>query len=307
MYTFKPVTKRIDKMHRLIRDRVIQTDAERAMITTEFVKKNEHMVPFLRRPMLIKEICEKMTIRVEDFELIVGNTSKNFCGAGIQPDWTGTGWIPEAIESGRWTLREDGLYHNPDDEGLPMSMAPEDYEALISVRDFWKGRTYSDVAATWQPLGYEELCRVNVSATRKGMPLLNIPSGHLTAGFKKIIDRGYGSIRKEAREWLDAHVNNLMGEDAEKAMFYTAAEIACDAASIYVRRYGEKCLEKAEETTDEKRCTELKSMGESLLWISENPCRTFWEACQQAILYQHLLKMSNLGDAGSFGRFDQYT
>ena len=79
MYTFKPVTKRIDKIHRLIRDRVIQTDAERAMITTEFVKNNEHMVPFLRRPMILKTICEKMTIRVEDFELIVGNTSRNFC------------------------------------------------------------------------------------------------------------------------------------------------------------------------------------------------------------------------------------
>ena len=41
MYAFKPVTARINKMHMLIRDRVIQTDAERAMITTEFVKENE--------------------------------------------------------------------------------------------------------------------------------------------------------------------------------------------------------------------------------------------------------------------------
>lgn len=307
MYEFRPVTERIEKMHRLIRDRVIQTDAERAMITTAFVKENEHMAPFIRRPMILKAICEQMTIRVEDYELIVGNTSKNFCGAGIQPDWTGVGWIPDAIQSGKWTLREDGLYHNPDEEGLPMSMAPEDYEDLLSIRNFWKGRTYNDVAVTWQPAGYEELCRMNVSATRSNMPLLTIPSGHLTAGFKKIIRRGYGSIRREAQDWLDSHVNDLMGEDAEKAMFYSSAVIACDAASIYVRRYGEKCLEKAEGCSDDKRRAELKSMGESLLWISENPCRTFWEACQQAILYQHLLKMSNLGDAGSFGRFDQYT
>lgn len=82
---------------------------------------------------------------------------------------------------------------------------------------------------------------------RPGMPLLQIPSGHLTAGFKKILNKGYGAIRREAQEWLDVHVNNLMGEDAEKVQFYSAVVIVCDAASIYVRRYGEKCLEMAAE------------------------------------------------------------
>ena len=307
MYDFKPVSPRIQEMHDKIRNRVIQHDAERAMITTRFYQKNETMVPFMKRPMLLKAVCEEMTIRVEDFERIAGNTSRNFCGAGMQPDWSGVGWIPDAIRSGRWTLWEDGLYHNPKEEGLPMCMAPEDYEQLVSIEDYWKTRKFSDVAGSWIPDGYEELCRVNVSASRKGTPILNIPSGHLTPGFKKIIEKGYGAIKKEAQSWLDAHVNDLMGDDAEKVRFYAAVTVVCDAASIYVRRYGEKCLEKAAGTGDEKRKKELESMGSSLLFISENPCRTFWEACQQAILYQHLLKMSNLGDIGSFGRFDQYT
>lgn len=85
------------------------------------------------------------------------------------------------------------------------------------------------------------------------MPLLQIPSGHLTAGFKKILNKGYGAIRREAQEWLDVHVNNLMGEDAEKVQFYSAVVIVCDAASIYVRRYGEKCLEMAGACADPER------------------------------------------------------
>ena len=38
---------------------------------------------------------------------------------------------------------------------------------------------------------------------------------------KKIINKGYGAIRKEAQDWLKEHTNNLMGDDAEKCMFYS--------------------------------------------------------------------------------------
>ena len=307
MYTFGPVSERMQHMHQLIRDRVIQSDSETAMITTRCFQENENLIPCLRRPTVLKAICEQMTVRVEDFEMIVGNSSKNFCGAGYAPDWGGTGAIPSLIESGVWTLREDGLYRNPDDDELRMSMAPEDLEDLISIGQYWRGRTYSDIAAAWQPNGYEELCRMQVSATVKGAPLVMMPSGHLTPGFKKIITVGYGAIRTQAQDWLDSHVNSLMGEDVTRSLFYTGVVISCDAATTLLKRYGEKCLEKAGSCTDEKRKAELESMADSLNWISENPCRTFREACQAAITYQYILRLSSIGDVGSFGRFDQYT
>ena len=62
MYQFKPVSERMQKMQRKIRDRIIQNDAERALITTEVVKKNEHLVPMILRPLILKTVCEKMTI-----------------------------------------------------------------------------------------------------------------------------------------------------------------------------------------------------------------------------------------------------
>lgn len=307
MYQFKPVSERMQKMQRKIRDRIIQNDAERALITTEVVKKNEHLVPMILRPLILKTVCEKMTIRVEEYEMLVGNSAKNFCGAGLEPDWVGIGWIPEEIKAGRWTLKEDGLYHNPEDQELRLSMSPEDYQALLSIEEFWQNRTYDDLIQPWQPPGYEELARVECTPARLGKPFFRTASGHLTAGFPKIIKEGYGSIRRQAQEWLDSHTNNLMGDDAEKCMFYQGVVLSCDAASIYARRYSEKCRELAGGCTDKKRKEELISMADSLEWISENPCRTFREACQQAILYQYLLKMSHLSDSGSYGRFDQYT
>jgi formate C-acetyltransferase len=98
-----------------------------------------------------------------------------------------------------------------------------------------------------------------------------------------------------------------MGDDAQKVLFYTAIVMSCDAASTLLKRYGAKCLEKAAVCADAKRKAELESMADSLTWISENPCRSFREACQTAITYQYLLRLAFIGDIGSFGRVDQYT
>jgi formate C-acetyltransferase len=294
-------------MRELIRDRVIQTDAEMAVIITDCFKRNENLIPTLKRPRALLDVCEKMTVRVEDFEMLVGNTSKNFCGAGSNPDWGGADTIPWLVDSGSWTLRDDGLYHNPDEEELRMSVAPEDVAAFREIAPYWQGKTYNDVAAAWQPQGYEELAGMNVSATKVGAPLLMMPSGHLTPGFPKIINRGYADIRREAQAWLDGHINNLMGDDAQKVMFYTAVVTSCDAATILLKRYSAKCLEKAGECGDEARRAELLSMADSLAHISENPCRSFREACQAALMYQYLLRLAFIGDIGSFGRVDQYT
>jgi len=162
MYKFRPATDRITHMRQLIRDRVIRTDAERALITTESYKRNEHVVPIIKRPLATYDVCSQMTVRVEDFEIIVGNKAKNFLGSCMNPEWGGSGWIPDEVEKGVWTLRDDGLYHNPDGEELRLTIAPEDVEALLAIRDYWKGRTITATANAWQPDGYEEFSRLNV-------------------------------------------------------------------------------------------------------------------------------------------------
>ena len=307
MYEFRPVSDRIRKMQGLIRDRVILVDAEKALITTDAHRKNEHVIPMIRRPRIIKEVCEKMTLRVEDFELIVGNKARQFLGACVDSEWEGCGWIPGAVDSGQWTLRDDGLYHNPDTEEVRLAIAPEDLAALRAIAEYWQTRVITTTANAWQPEGYDELCRLGCTANAPGAPLMMMTAGHLTPGFAKILNVGYGAIRQEARNWLDAHVNNLMGDDADKAIFYTGVTIVCDAVSTLIRRYGDLCLEKAKSELRPERAAELKGMGDSLYWIAENPVRTYWEACQAAVLYQLFLSLESRYPAASFGRFDQYT
>ena len=52
---------------------------------------------------------------------------------------------------------------------------------------------------------------------------------------------------------MDAHRNDLMGEDVNRYMFYKAATIICDAAAILIKRYGQACFDKAEVCWDEGR------------------------------------------------------
>ena len=56
MYEFGPVTDRVKRIHERVRNRVIQIDAERALIITDAYKKYETMLPILKRPLATKEV-----------------------------------------------------------------------------------------------------------------------------------------------------------------------------------------------------------------------------------------------------------
>ncbi|MBN2041997.1 MAG: hypothetical protein JW864_18320 [Spirochaetes bacterium] len=307
MYEFRPATDRIKYMRELIRNRVLRCDAERAVILTEAHKKYENIVPIIKRPLCLYEICSKMSLIVEDFEVIIGNKGPNYFSSPSYPEWM-PDWIIEPISKGEWALKEDGLYHNPEGEPVKQTISPDDFEALASVAEYWSIRRVGAVADAWQPDCFEELKKLNVSSYADGgMGLAFLPAGHLVAGYKKILNVGYAAIRQQAQDWIDEHRGNLMGGDMEKYMFYKSAVITCDAAMLLVKRYSQECFDKAEQTTDEKRKTELKQMGESLMWLSENPARTFREAVQGTMMYQVFINLDALIPSPALGRFDQYT
>ncbi|MBR4691947.1 MAG: hypothetical protein IKP17_04225 [Oscillospiraceae bacterium] len=307
MYQFRPVSDRMKVMHERVRERVFHVDAERSLIVTRASQKYESVVPCIKNALIFKAMCEEQTTRVEDHEILVANHTRYFCGTRLDPRWGDGIMYLNFVEDGTWTLGEDGLYHNPPSDELRLVMSPEDLEGLRSVRDYWKGRTIEDMAQAWQPEGYDELNRLGVRSFGENMPIAMMPAGHSTPGYKKLLSTGYAALKQQARDWMDAHRNDLMGEDVEKYMFYKSAEIVCEGAITLLKRYGQTCYEAAEACADPARQAELRKMGDNLLWISENPAQTFWQACQATLLYEMMIAMSGLTDIGSFGRFDQYT
>ncbi len=306
MYEFAPVTERIMRMRDRIRNRIVQIDEERVQITTDCYKENGNLPPVLLSPTVTKAICEKMTLRVEDEEIFVGNKAKNFCGTGVNASWSGVGWVMREIP--KWELREDGLYHNAPGEMLHMTCHPDDLKIAQELAPFWKGRTIGAHAQAWKPDSWHELARLHISDYMDDeRSLVGIALGHLTPGFPKIINTGYGAIKKQAQDWIDEHWNALMGEDVNKYVFYKGVIIACEGASALARRYGALCAEKAAACKDPDRKAELEMMSSSLEWLSENPARTFWEALQGTLLYMLFLSVDAAYPALAYGRFDQYT
>jgi formate C-acetyltransferase len=307
MYKFRPVTERMKLMHERTRERIYHVDSERSLIVTEASKKYENVVPTIKNAQIFKAMCEKQTTRVEDHEILVANNTKYFCGTVINPRWGGGEMYTGLVESGVWKMGEDGLYHNPDTDELRIVMSPEDMEELKSVSEYWRGKTVNSLVDAWQPEGYDELNRLGVRSFGENMPIIMMPTGHSTPGYKKILSTGYAAIRAEARKWMDAHRNNLMGDDMNKYLFYNSVEIVCEGATTLLKRYGQTCYDKAKECTDAARKAELTKMGDNLTWISENPVQTYWQACQATLLYEMMISMAGMSDIGSFGRFDQYT
>lgn len=308
LYEFYPVSERIEKMNKRYRDVTIRTDAERAMIVTELYRKNPAVVPEILRATTAHEVCEKMTLLVEEDERIVGNRATTFCGNGCYPEWGGHHrWILEAVKDGTWKMGEDGLYHSGPENLLHLTISPDDVEKLESINEFWDaGRTVGATGRAWQPACYEELYNTCTTNYREGgVPIGLLPYGHLVPRFERILNEGYGKIKEFCSNWINEHEGCLMGDDMPKYIFYRAAWLAADAGSVLCRRYSELCREKAETAADGRR-EELLKMSESLAHIAENPARGYLEACQAVIIYLILVRAEAYIPGLALGRFDQY-
>jgi formate C-acetyltransferase len=183
-----------------------------------------------------------------------GKQGEHFLGSTFVPEWTGIQtdiYSNDPSQPGAWLLGEDGLYHNPEEDIVKMTISPEDVEKLKGVADYWNERTYTRIADAWQPDGYDELCRLNVSKNVTGAPLIMMQSGHLSPGYKKLINLGIGAIKRQAQAWIDENNGDLMGDKTKKYLFYKSAVITCDALTILIKRYGEECYRKAETCKDE--------------------------------------------------------
>lgn len=303
---YKAVTPRIEHMRNLIRNRVIRIDSERVEIVTASYKKTKNMPPAIRRAQATYDIAANMTCRVEDFEVIFGNIGQNFLGTGFWPENDGYEWLFNEIDVQKtWTFDEETRLWTKQGAGEQQIVSEETLQVFRDARDFWKDECITAKVNTYQPEWAEEIV-YQCGAVMMGPPFAGVcTEGHLIAGYKKILEVGYAAIRKQAQDWLDDHVGFLMGDDPQKYLFYKSATLACDAATTMIQRYSKACSEKAAATEDPVRKAELEKMADSLMWISENPARTFWEAVQGTIMYHLLIILEARHPALGLGRIDQ--
>jgi formate C-acetyltransferase len=261
MYRFRPVTERMKVMHERTRERIFQVDSERATIITEANKKYENVVPTIRNALIFKAMCEEMTPRVEDHEILVANNTKYFCGTRLDPRWGGGDMYVKLADEGIWKLGDDGMYHNPEPDELRLVMSPEDMERLRAVGAYWRGRTIDAMANAWQPEGYDELNHLGWRSFGENMPIVMMPAGHSTPGIRSPLHRLRGSAA--AGPGLDRRPpEQSHGRGSGEKPFYSAVEIVCDGAITLLKRYGQVCYDAAARCADAARTRNCGRWGQ---------------------------------------------
>ncbi len=299
MYQFRPISDRISRMRKRYRDTNFTLDAERTLIVTEFHKKNKTLPAPLLRARIQEEVCSKMTIRVEEDELIVGNLGKNYKGTTLWPELSGMAWLFAELD--------DGSFYTRKAQDEPMNLPEEEKEKILSVREYWTENTLWTGMANCYPDGTDEIIDAGILNIGQGGKGRVVATGHLIPNYGRVIEKGFGAVKSEVQTQLAKWKGfDNSQTDPEKYFFYKSIEIICDAYIILATRYADACRHAAI-TASESRRKELLKMADSLNWISTNPARTFQEAVQATYLYQLFLWIDGNYQPCSFGRFDQYT
>jgi formate C-acetyltransferase len=300
MFELKPPTQRVQKLRNMYRNTIPSIDAERTSIITDYYKKSRNIQPSVKRATALYEILSKMTVRVEEDELIVGNMGKYYHNCIYAVEYNGLDWIAGELNSGAFDKRTtaDGLAYM-DDADRAYVCDPENIQ-------FWRDNDISTMLDVNLPDGFDAVVSADVLPHRPDGNGRS-PHGHYNVNYQKAIEKGFGAIRQEALEKLDALKGRIGGSDAEKYFFYKSIVISCDAMIVFSKRYAAECRRQAEEMADIRRKAELLSMADSLDWIMENPARTFSEALQVLLLYHFAIAIDGSTLGISIGRIDQQT
>ena len=300
MIDLKSVTPRVIKLRDKYRNTIPSIDAERTRIITEYYKKSRNVHPAIRRATALYEILSRMTVRVEEDELIIGNLGKYYHACIYAVEYNGLDWIADELKSGEFDRKipADGLAYM-DDEDRTYVCDPE-------IIQFWRETDLSALLDANLPDGFDAVSNAGVLPHRPDGSG-RAPHGHFNVNYQKAISKGFGAIRQEAVDRLEQLRGNIRGKDAEKYFFYKSIVISCDAMILFAKRYAAECRRQADEATDDNRKSELQSIADSLDWIMENPARTFRESLQVLLLYHFALAIDGNTLGISIGRIDQQT
>ena len=306
----RPVTERISniqKRFKAVEYREMYCDSERTRILTESYQRNEADFPLIKRAKFFYELCEQMTVRVEDWELIVGNQGRGYRFLSPYVEWDEKALFASVCgddEKFRLTWQTDGARQK---------MTDEDREVFRSVADYWSNRSLADKTSAVMPDAMWDLHKSGAMVygdprEKSGRPYVGHRcQGHFCANYDKLVHKGARAIREEAAEHMRRLEGACYGEDGEKYIFYRAVTIVCDGMCLLARRYGAECARMAEEERfPEWRKKELRTMAEMLSRIPEEPCKTYWEAMMAINLYMLCLCLDAQNHGVTFGRLDQY-
>ena len=281
---------RIQKLRKLSFEAEPSLSIERALIQTEFYKKNfgKYDIPVMRSLNFL-EICKKKTIYLGEGELIVGER-------GPAPKA-----VPTFPELTCHSVEDLHVLNTRDMQQYAISQEDIDtYEK--EVIPFWEGKTIRDRIFNHVPHEWKRAYEAGLFTEF----MEQRAPGH-TALDGKIYKKGMLDFKKEIQDHIDRldFLNDAEATDKKEQL--TGMAIACDASILFAERHADLAEEQAKKETDPKRKEELQKIAEVCRWVPANAPRNFWEAIQM-YWFVHLGTITELNgwDAMNPGHFDQH-
>lgn len=273
---------------------------ERAMLYTECHKMlgGNGGSTIVKKAKCTAYVMENVTLHIYPDELIIGGQA---CGANespIYPEYS-YDWVEREIPGRNWENRPNDVFLVSD------SVA----ENLMSIADYWRGQNLKDELESYLS---EDILNGSSIGSTDGIGIVHYPNlytyaglGHTNVDFEGVIKVGLKGIKAHIVECMTTCDDEFGSQEYfDKMEFWTAALIAMDGTSKWIRRYAKLAKEMAAKEADLTRKQELLQISENCDWISENPPQTVWQAMQMMMFMIHSALCECNGHSMSWGRFD---
>ena len=260
----------------------------------------------IRRAKAFAYVLDYVKLEVLDHDLIGGSVLGMW-----QPDPSPPTY-EEQVSNAEKAIQE--MIRNPEKRKEPRAarfalMARDHYNANIKFSDMQKIiQEMQDKYADTQEIADHEIAHLleDVFEYDYGKDVMDtireLPwhcANHLHLDYEMIINTGYGALLSDAKRYEAA------ADDPKKKEFYQAVVISLQACIRYIKRYTDLYMQAAEKENDITRKEELLRIATALCKCAENKADSFFDALQ-LMWITHIIASTQLGNALSFARFDQY-
>ena len=263
---------------------------ERALIETEFYKKNYGTMPIaVLRAKNFYEICKRKTLYIGDDELIVGER----------------GPVPKAVPTfPELTCHSVEDLHTLDTRELQSyHISQEDIDTYErEVIPYWKGKTQRERIFNHVSKEWEEAYHAGVFTEF----MEQRAAGH-TAMDGKMYHEGLLDVKARIEKKI-AELDFIYDPEAtDKQQELEAMAISCDAAILFAERHAQLAEEMAAREQNPQRKAELEKIASVCHWVPAHAPRDLWEAIQM-YWFVHLGTVTELNgwDSMNPGHIDQH-
>ncbi len=266
---------------------------ERARYFSASMQESEGEPIVLRRAKAFANVLDKMSIYIQDGELIIGNQASRPKASPIYPEYS-IEWLEKEFNG------EPYYFHERPGDRFYYSEATKN--EILELLKYWRGKSLLENFRKNLP----EACN---TAWDLGIIddtwVSSAGLGNIIVDYDWVLNKGLLDVLAKAEKRLQ-QIDLTQPDEIKKYWFLQAVVISNKAVIRFAERFAQKCEELAAQEQDQSRKEELQTMASICRHVPANPARTFWEAVQSIWFILLAVHLESNGHAMSLGRFDQY-